>query len=494
MSFLQAKIPLSKIAKMTIYVNRCKKTMATVQKELGCDYIINAGMWNGDGSPCEFLKVGGQAWNMPKTFANWGYGWNSIADLAMFQSTKAGAYSNFISVAPLLTPWDGLGANLVYPSAMGGKRGRSAMGLDGNGNLVLWCSKDGSVNAKNPEQLRQIMYDLGCKTAMMFDGGGSSQCIFKSSKITASRKVHNFICIWMKDEEGDDTNMNLTNNVKKVVLDPGHGVETAGKRSPDNTYFEHEFNLDMAKRIKAQLERHGVAVTLTRSTENDVTLQKRVSISNTTSPNLFVSIHSNASGSGSTWTKPDGYGIYTSKAGATAERNIAANKILTRAKEADIALWGNGLFHNNSLYVLKNTVAPAVLIEHGFHTNYAETQLLKSDVYRQKLAEVDTKGILDYLGIDWIEEDNVHAPIVQPTVETEYTLTMPIIKRGDKGATVKAIQTLLIMKGYNFGSYGADGSFGPATEEVVKTYQANSLLKTTGIVDELTMKSLLGLL
>ena len=235
-------------------------------------------------------------------------------------------------------------------------------------------------------------------------------------------------------------------------------------------------------------------MTLTRSTENDVTLQKRVSISNTTSPNLFVSIHSNASGSGATWTAPDGYGIYTSKAGATAERNIAANKILARAKEADIALWGNGLFHDNSLYVLKNTVAPAVLIEHGFHTNYAETQLLKSDVYRQKLAEVDTKGILDYLGIDWIEEDNVHAPIVQPTVETEYTLTMPIIKRGDKGATVKAIQTLLIMKGYNFGSYGADGSFGPATEEVVKTYQANSLLKTTGIVDELTMKSLLGLL
>lgn len=39
----------------------------------------------------------------------------------------------------------------------------------------------------------------------------------------------------------------------KVCIDAGHGVETAGKRSPDGSYLEYEFNLDVAKRIQAHL-------------------------------------------------------------------------------------------------------------------------------------------------------------------------------------------------------------------------------------------------
>lgn len=195
--------------------------------------------------------------------------------------------------------------------------------------------------------------------------------------------------------------------MKKVVLDPGHGVETAGKRSPDGSYLEHEFNLDMAKRLKALLEARGVAVTLTRSDEHDVTLADRVAVSNQTAPDLFLSIHSNASGEG--WTEPSGFGIYTSSAGETAGRNRAARAILARAREAGIGLWGGGL-HHNRLYVLRNTVAPAVLIEHGFHTNRDEVERLKSGDYRDLLARVDAKGVLDYLGLPWSEGEGLSCP------------------------------------------------------------------------------------
>ena len=194
--------------------------------------------------------------------------------------------------------------------------------------------------------------------------------------------------------------------MKKVVLDPGHGEETAGKRSPDGTYRECEFALDMAGRIRAILERHGVAVTLTRSTGNDVSLADRVKIANAIPGlDLFVSLHSNAAGSGVAWMSARGYGIYTSAEGDTAGRNIAANKILARAKEAGVGLWGGGLHHNASLYVLKHTTAPAVLIEHLFHDNREDVALLKDSAYRDKLTEVDSKGILDYLGIAWQEAD-----------------------------------------------------------------------------------------
>ena len=96
------------------------------------------------------------------------------------------------------------------------------------------------------------------------------------------------------------------NKQHTVCLDPGHGAETAGKCSPDKGYYEYEFNLDMAFRCKAILERHGVKVTLTRQNEHCPTgksdtndLAKRVTIANSIpSLSAFVSIHSNASGNG----------------------------------------------------------------------------------------------------------------------------------------------------------------------------------------------------
>ncbi len=85
-------------------------------------------------------------------------------------------------------------------------------------------------------------------------------------------------------------------------------------------------------------------------------------------------------------------------------RNIAARKLLKRAKQAGVPLWGGGLHYDPSLYVLKHTKAPAMIVEHGFHTNREEVEKLKTAAYRDKMARVDAKGILDYLGIPWVEE------------------------------------------------------------------------------------------
>jgi len=246
-----------------------------------------------------------------------------------------------------------------------------------------------------PERLRKVLYGRGAVTALMLDSGGSTQCDFGAvGKIRSSRRVHNYLAVWLKKEEEKET------MEKTVCLDPGHGVETAGKHSPDKSYYEHEFNLDMAVRCKAILERHGVTVVMTRSGEKDVALAQRVKTANQIGGlDLFVSLHSNASGNGAEWTSPSGYSVYTSAAGESAGRNRAARALLARTREAGVSVFGEGLFHRIDLYVLKNTTAPAVLIEHGFHTNRTEAELLKSGDYREKLAELDCKGILDYLGI-----------------------------------------------------------------------------------------------
>ena len=68
--------------------------------------------------------------------------------------------------------------------------------------------------------------------------------------------------------------------MKKVCLDPGHDAGNLANKSPDGTYYEHEFCLDMGKRIQALLERHGVAVTMTRTDGKEVSLAKRCEIAN----------------------------------------------------------------------------------------------------------------------------------------------------------------------------------------------------------------------
>lgn len=56
------------------------------------------------------------------------------------------------------------------------------------------------------------------------------------------------------------------------------------------------------------------------------------------------------------------------------------------------------------------------------------------------------------------------------------------LKKGDKGTMVKAVQTAIIGLGYSLSIYGADGSFGTMTEEVVKRVQKDGKLKVDGIV------------
>lgn len=405
MSKYIADIPLSSIARISILFGS-GRSMAQVKGD--ADYILNGGFYDMDtGKPVGHLKAGGKVLSKEE-WTSWGYAWETGQDLSMVQLPATAA--NYLSGVPLLTPWDGLDSKLSYPAAVGGYRPRTAIAMAGD-KLLLYCA-DSPIT---PERLRQELCGLGANTALMLDSGGSSQCDFGGeNKITSTRRVHNYIAVWLKKStDKEDKPMG-----KKVVLDPGHGVETAGKRSPDGTYLEHEFNLDMACLVKTYLEMHGVEVVLTRTDEHDVSLADRVAISNATKPDLFVSLHSNASGDGSTWTAPDGYGIYTSAAGEKADRNIAANDILNRAMEAGVKLWGS--LHHARYYVLVNTVAPAVLIEHGFHTNKAETEKLKTPEYRALLAQVDAKGILDYLGIAWVDE-----PATAPETPKESAFVCP---------------------------------------------------------------------
>lgn len=62
-----------------------------------------------------------------------------------------------------------------------------------------------------------------------------------------------------------------------------------------------------------------------------------------------------------------------------------------------------------------------------------------------------------------------------------------VLSKGSRGTSVEELQKKLIKLGYTMGSYGADGSFGSATEKAVKKFQKDHGLKQDGIVAAQTM-------
>ena len=394
MSKYIATIPLADIERIAILTGN-GRSMAQVKGD--ADYICNAGFYDmTTGRPVGYLKVDG-AVLAKEVWGCWGFAWDR-ADIKMSALPDA-KRTNYISGVEMLSPMIGIHDAMHYRPEVGGSRPRTAMALTGD-KLLLYCADSPTT----PEALRDTLYKLGAETAIMLDGGGSSQCDFAGQKIYSSRRVHNYLAVWLKHDQKEDKPVSKT-----VCLDPGHGVESPGKCSPDKSYYEHEFALDMGRRIQAHLERCGIRVVLTRTDEHCPTgkadtndLLKRVAISDAAGADLFVSIHSNASGN--EWSNASGLMIYTSAGPETASRNVAAKAVLSRMTAAGVELRGSPLVHDIELVVTRKTVAPAMLIEYGFHTSRTEVALLKKSSYRAKLAEATAKGVCDFLGVAWAAE------------------------------------------------------------------------------------------
>lgn len=75
--------------------------------------------------------------------------------------------------------------------------------------------------------------------------------------------------------------------------------------------------------------------------------------------------------------------------------------------------------------------------------------------------------------------------------ETFCTVSVKVLKRGNKGNDVKALQALLLNAGCDLKQYGADGSFGGVTETAVRQYQKEHGITADGIAGKETFESLL---
>jgi len=193
----------------------------------------------------------------------------------------------------------------------------------------------------------------------------------------------------------------------KVCIDAGHCKLTPGKRAFDGSFFEYEFNLDVANRIKKILGRHGVEsyVQYVENANPTTELNARIAAISKDKPTLIVSIHANAYGAN--WNDANGWeGFCNAPADSKSKGTILAKTIQKHSKALGLKDRGVKDAHGVAGIVTKTT-PPAVLIEHGFYTNQTELSKLKDTNFRELCAVCDAKGILEYLGITWKEENKV---------------------------------------------------------------------------------------
>jgi N-acetylmuramoyl-L-alanine amidase len=177
-----------------------------------------------------------------------------------------------------------------------------------------------------------------------------------------------------------------------IILDPGHGIETLGKRSPvwsdGRQLFEHEFNLDIANRIRSMIK-DKVFVLLLREDEHDVSLPARVKLANSYGKSfdktLLISIHANAGGG-------TGWEVFTSIGETDSDRyaTIFFEEMSKQFPEMSFRTdYSDGDPDKEApFYMLKRTIMPAVLTENFFmDTLNPDCEILMSKEGRQKIAQ-----------------------------------------------------------------------------------------------------------
>lgn len=217
----------------------------------------------------------------------------------------------------------------------------------------------------------------------------------------------------------------------KILIDAGHGGHDPGGIGSLGTK-EKDVVLDIAKRLKINLEDRGFVVDMTRDTDQFLELEERADLANQQGVGVLVSIHANIAKA----RKVKGLEVYSLRSLDAKETKEAVDPEKYRRSFADYQMKKNDLAlkktlidmlrdykdsHSDRLarclsrevssaldldhrgdkqagfYVLKYTLVPSVLVEVGFLSNRSEEKNLQSGAYRQKIADGIAESLSRYV-------------------------------------------------------------------------------------------------
>ena len=182
-----------------------------------------------------------------------------------------------------------------------------------------------------------------------------------------------------------------------ITVDAGHGG-----RDPGTSYRninEKDINLEISKKLETKLTQYGAIVYMVRDSDIDLSsiydskkkrgdLYRRIKYIEKNRSDLYLSIHLN-------WYKNSSY-----RGAEVLYNNINENnKILASSlqKKFNKEIGTERKIKTTDLYLYRNTKVPGVLIECGFISNYQDRILVTTKQGQEKISEIITDGIIDYL-------------------------------------------------------------------------------------------------
>ena len=175
----------------------------------------------------------------------------------------------------------------------------------------------------------------------------------------------------------------------KYTIHAGHNPDGLVASGAAGFVKESLINRQIVNTIKSMMEVGNTAVDVTVNdgiSQNDI-LKKLCSKMNNINASYNISVHCNAGG---------GTGIEAWTWGENQKCNELAMSILSNIS-AETGFKNRGVKHSKSLYILKHTIRPTIILEIGFVDNLEDAKKLMDNNIIRSIAI----AIMEALGIDW---------------------------------------------------------------------------------------------
>ncbi len=246
-----------------------------------------------------------------------------------------------------------------------------------------------------------------------------------------------------------------------VVIDPGHGGGDEGTRAARGL-SEKTANFDVAKRLVRCLDKAGIPWVLTRTKDRYVDHADRSKLADDHPGYIFVSIHFNEDSSRSS----EGWETYSLSPQFAPSTSSGGSLV----GDEDQIWPGNGYDHHNFLLtqaihrsavlaksnapsdrgvkrarfkVLRLANSPSVLVEGGFMSNPREASLLRTEEYRQQVAEWIFAGIQAYARSQENPQAAARLQLAKDRVATNAVKTLVGVKKNEEVAASRSRETNL---------------------------------------------------
>lgn len=186
-----------------------------------------------------------------------------------------------------------------------------------------------------------------------------------------------------------------------IVIDAGHGGRDEGCSGVNGTK-ESDINLSIAKKLKSDLETLGIRVVLTRSDNNGLyksnvdnykqsDMSERVKIIEESNADMVISIHCNSYEDNSV----SGAQVYYHEGDEIGKKFAEAvqGQLKKQLQNARSEI-GKGDY-----YLLKETEAPAIIVECGYLTNRQDEENLNNETYQEQVSYAIMCGVIKYFDL-----------------------------------------------------------------------------------------------